>query len=213
MFHIRRKLRREEGASLVEFALIAPILFLLLFGLIDFGFIYNDFLSLRQGVRDGARQGAVANFGSQADCGNGGGTSGVTAGITSQQTLKLICTTRNRIGLDTTKMRVAVCLASLTTPSQCSNLSPPFVSGNPDYRDGNTLVVCGMYPATSRSGFLKPFLGSGVVTTRVAIRIEQTNYEINGSLGTNTDDLASAQESLAGTSDFPAGKTWAFCVP
>src|SRR5436305_1681114 len=53
MLNIRRTLRREDGASLVEFALIAPILFLLLFGLIDFGFIYNDFLSLRHGVRAG----------------------------------------------------------------------------------------------------------------------------------------------------------------
>jgi Flp pilus assembly protein TadG len=208
MLKMRRKLRGEEGASLVEFALIAPILFLILFGLIDFGFIYNDFLSVRQGVRDGARAGAVANFGTQTDCGNGGGAAGTfTAGITSQQALKLICTTRNRIGLDTDRMRIAICLSSLTTAGTCSN------SAVNDYKDGNSLVVCAMYPAQSRSGFLKPFLGNGVVTTRVSIRIEQTNYEINGSQGTNSDDLASAQESLAGTSSFPGGKNWNFCVP
>src|SRR3954469_14811189 len=103
MFHVRRKLRGEEGASLVEFALIAPILFLVLFGLIDFGFIYNDFLSVRQGVRDGARQGAVANFGTQTSCTN----DSFTSSITSTETKELICSTRNRIGLDNNKMRVA----------------------------------------------------------------------------------------------------------
>jgi Flp pilus assembly protein TadG len=144
MFKLVKKRRDQKGASLVEFALIAPILFLILFGLIDFGFIYNDFLSLRQGVRDGARQGAVANFGTQTDCGNGGGGAGtLTAGISSQQALKLICTTRNRIGLDTNSMRIAICLASLSTPGVCSN------SAASDYKDGNTLVVCGMYPATT----------------------------------------------------------------
>src|SRR6266542_3606513 len=91
---IRRKKRGDEGAALVEFALIAPILFLLLFGLIDFGFIYNDFLQLRQGVRDGARQGAVANFGSDSTC------SGLSTSSTSTQAKELLCATRNRIGLD-----------------------------------------------------------------------------------------------------------------
>jgi Flp pilus assembly protein TadG len=199
--HVRR--RKEEGASLVEFALIAPILFLLLFGIIDFGFIYNDFLSVRQGVRDGARAGAVANFGNQTSCNN---SNFIPIGTTSTQAEALICTTRNKIGLDPTKMRVAVCLASLTTAGACSN------SSSADYKDGNSLVVCAMYPATSRSGFLNPFLGNGVVTTRVSIRIEQTAYENAGSQGTNNDNLASLQEQLSGTG-FPSGKSWGFCVP
>jgi Flp pilus assembly protein TadG len=201
---IRRRLRREEGASLVEFALIAPILFLLLFGLIDFGFIYNDFLSVRQGVRDGARQGAVANFGTQTSCSN----DSFTGSITSTQAKELICTTRNRIGLDASKMRVAVCLADNAGTGCSSNTTVP----NPDYAAGRTLAVCAMYPATSRSGFLKPFLGNGVVTTRVAIRIEQTFNTASGSPLPNTDDLKSGFEDLNGAG-FPSGKSWGFCVP
>src|SRR3954453_8008586 len=104
---LRRRSRREEGAALVEFALILPILVLLLFGLIDFGFIYNDFLSLRQGVRDGARQGAVSNFGTSSSCNN----TGFTSSISSVQAKQLICATRDRIGLDSSRMRVAICLA------------------------------------------------------------------------------------------------------
>jgi len=200
---LRPKSRREDGAALVEFALILPVLLLLLFGMIDFGFIYNDFLSLRQGVRDGARQGAVANFGTQTSCNN----TAFTGTITSTQAKELICTTRNRIGLDSTKMRVGICLSNLAGDA-CSGTTAT------DYAAGRTLVVCGMYPATSKSGFLSSFVGNGVVTTRVAIRIEQTFNTASGSPLPNTDDLVSAFETLnpAGSS-FPTGKSWSFCAP
>ncbi len=202
---IRKRLRGDDGASLVEFALIAPILFLILFGLIDFGFIYNDFLSLRQGVRDGARAGAVANFGTQTSCNNTSATSGITA----TQTLELLCTARNRIGLDSSKMHVAVCLqASSTSVTNGSTTNGGNCStSSSDYVDGQELVVCGMYPATSRSGFLNPFLGNGVVTTRVAIRIEQTYAEI-------TNQTSAANNLVSGfETGLPSGKNWNFCVP
>lgn len=54
--------RRERGASLVEFAIILPIVCLMLFGIIEFGTGYNDYQSLRQGVREAARAGSVDNY-------------------------------------------------------------------------------------------------------------------------------------------------------
>jgi Flp pilus assembly protein TadG len=54
--------RRERGAEAVEFALIMVILFPLLFGIIQYGLFFNDFLQARQAVRQGARTGAVMNF-------------------------------------------------------------------------------------------------------------------------------------------------------
>jgi Flp pilus assembly protein TadG len=202
---LHRLRKREEGASLVEFALIAPILFLILFGLIDFGFIYNDFLSVRQGVRDGARQGAVANFGTDQSCSANASVAVTTlpAGTpASTEAQALICTTRNKIGLDSSKMRVAVTLAG---PGGATCASPC-------YADGSELVVCSMYPATSRSGFLKPFLNNGVVTTRVAIRIEQTGHEIDPN---TTDDLGSPAGSARYDyrEDPLPNKDWSFCTP
>lgn len=47
---------RENGAAAVEFALIAPILFALLFGIIAFGYM----LSFRQGISQSAAEGARA---------------------------------------------------------------------------------------------------------------------------------------------------------
>ncbi|MGH3318125.1 MAG: TadE/TadG family type IV pilus assembly protein [Nocardioidaceae bacterium] len=52
----------ECGAAAVEFALLVPLLFALLFGIIDYGLWFNDSLNVRQGVREAARRGVVQNF-------------------------------------------------------------------------------------------------------------------------------------------------------
>ena len=59
MSRFKRFLRSSRGANAVEFALIAPVFFLLVFGMIDFGFVFRDWLILTNGVREGARVGVV----------------------------------------------------------------------------------------------------------------------------------------------------------
>lgn len=49
----------ERGAAMVEFALILPILLVLIFGIIDFGFLFNAQVSLTQATREGVRLGAI----------------------------------------------------------------------------------------------------------------------------------------------------------
>ena len=51
--------RNERGTALVEFALIAPLLFLLLFGIIDFGRALNYYNQVTQLAGQGARAAAV----------------------------------------------------------------------------------------------------------------------------------------------------------
>ena len=51
--------RQERGASLVEFALIAPLLFMLLFGIITGGIVLSHNLQLASAARDAARYGAT----------------------------------------------------------------------------------------------------------------------------------------------------------
>jgi Flp pilus assembly protein TadG len=50
---------REGGASAVEFALIVPVLLMLVFGIIGFGIIFAQQLSLGNSARQAARYGAV----------------------------------------------------------------------------------------------------------------------------------------------------------
>lgn len=69
----------------MEMALVLPVLVLLLCGIVDFGLTLSDQISLNQGVREGARQGVVAEF-------------GATCAGTDRE--KLICFTEERSELD-----------------------------------------------------------------------------------------------------------------
>ena len=61
----RRKFRTERGASAVEFSLILSLLFIVLFGIIQFGIAFNRYQGLQAAAREGARIGSIA--GSQND--------------------------------------------------------------------------------------------------------------------------------------------------
>jgi Flp pilus assembly protein TadG len=52
---VMRVRRGAEGQGLVEFALIAPLFFLLLFSVIQFGFLLGGQIGLTNGVRETAR--------------------------------------------------------------------------------------------------------------------------------------------------------------
>jgi Flp pilus assembly protein TadG len=57
---LRRRAGSERGTALVEFALIAPLLFLVVFGIIEFGRILNAYNQLTQLAGQGARAAAVS---------------------------------------------------------------------------------------------------------------------------------------------------------
>ncbi len=52
---------KEKGAAAVEFALILPVLILILFGIIEFGIILYDKAVITNASREGARRGIVFN--------------------------------------------------------------------------------------------------------------------------------------------------------
>jgi Flp pilus assembly protein TadG len=51
--------RADEGQSLVEFSLILMPLFFILLGIIQFGFIFNTYVTMTNAARDAARLGTV----------------------------------------------------------------------------------------------------------------------------------------------------------
>jgi Flp pilus assembly protein TadG len=53
--------KREQGQTMTEFALVLPLLALLLFGVIQFGIVFHHYVTLTDAVRTGARQGAVGS--------------------------------------------------------------------------------------------------------------------------------------------------------
>lgn len=51
----------ERGAAAVEFALVLPVLVLLVMGLMEFSLVFNAQLSLSNAAREGARVMAISN--------------------------------------------------------------------------------------------------------------------------------------------------------
>ena len=75
----------DRGASLVEFALVAPLLILLLFGIIEIGWMFSQNLDVRHGAREGARLAAV-NFP------DGPGATGARTAANAEDLVAEICT-------------------------------------------------------------------------------------------------------------------------
>jgi Flp pilus assembly protein TadG len=58
----RHSTEKRRGQGLVEFALVMPILMLVLFGIIDTGWIVFSFSQLYNGMRESVRYGSVVGF-------------------------------------------------------------------------------------------------------------------------------------------------------
>ena len=60
----RISIRAQQGQTITEFTIVLPILVLLLFGVIQFGIAFNNYLALTDAARAGARKAAVSRFSS-----------------------------------------------------------------------------------------------------------------------------------------------------
>jgi hypothetical protein len=65
---LRRSEKRERGASLVEFSLVLPILFLVLVGIFEIGMAFKSYLTVAYLAREGARLAAFTGTNPNADC-------------------------------------------------------------------------------------------------------------------------------------------------
>ena len=59
---LRSRWRSEEGAELIEFALVAPLLILLFAAIVDFGNMFRSFEAVTNAAREGARVGVLPAY-------------------------------------------------------------------------------------------------------------------------------------------------------
>jgi Flp pilus assembly protein TadG len=87
----RLKIRDEQGQTMTEFAIVLPLLVVLLFGIIQFGIVFNNYVTLTDAARAAARKGAVSRNSSNptSDCQTQGFAS--AADLDSSK-LQLTCT-------------------------------------------------------------------------------------------------------------------------
>jgi len=56
----RIRTRDDNGQTMVEFILVLPVLLIVLFGIVQFGITFKDYVTLTDAVRAGARTAAVS---------------------------------------------------------------------------------------------------------------------------------------------------------
>jgi Flp pilus assembly protein TadG len=56
----RFSLKNQQGQSVAEFALVLPLLMIILLGILQFGVLFRDYLAVTDAVRAGARKAAVS---------------------------------------------------------------------------------------------------------------------------------------------------------
>ena len=141
-----RRNRRECGAAALEFGLVSPIVFAVLFGTLTYGLWFNDSLNLRQGLREASRQGVVANYGTETCTMTFSGTA------PSENLKHLMCKARADVGAMTGDTYLKVLL--------------------PDgWIRGKELVVCGMVHADRLPG-LVPLPGDRTIRWASRMSIE-----------------------------------------
>jgi len=143
---------QQRGVTLVEFALVAPVFFLLLLGMIDFGFTFSDYISLRNGVREGARQAVISPSGSA--------TCTLDTAPADEATRNVACIIKDRIGIAEDAVRVAIVLRDGDD------------AGTTTGDVGDPVLVCAATPVVSTSGVTAPFLGGRTLTSETEMRIE-----------------------------------------
>jgi Flp pilus assembly protein TadG len=57
-----RNIHDEKGQTMVEFTLVLPVLLVVLFGIIQFGLTFKNYVALTDAVRAGARTAAVSRL-------------------------------------------------------------------------------------------------------------------------------------------------------
>jgi Flp pilus assembly protein TadG len=115
-----KRARTERGAAAVEFALVAPLLFALVFGMIDFGWAINRYAVVGNAAREGVR---MASLGSPATTvsssvaaslsGIGGGGS-TTVSVTCEKPDSSPCVYSSAVGGDTAIVTVEYHVGWLT---------------------------------------------------------------------------------------------------
>ena len=73
-----RRKRDDRGAVMVEFAIVLPVLLLILLGIIEFGRAYNTQVSIQAAAREGARELALRHSSTAVESATRDGAPSVT---------------------------------------------------------------------------------------------------------------------------------------
>ena len=139
--------RSERGASVVEFAIVAPLLFLLLFGIIDFGWAFSQNLDVKPAAREGARLAAVNE------------AQGADPGARLDALIALVRERSTELADEDTQVYVTFA----DGPADANSTSQDI---------GDSVIICVRHPLRSLPGATSTFL-SGDLQSKAVIRMEK----------------------------------------
>lgn len=153
----------EDGASLVEFALVVPLFVFLLFAFIDFGLSFGGIVAMRSEVNSAARVAAVDQV--DPNC--------------AKALEPMLCTVADRIqgltGVNPSSVQVAI----------------GFVSASGAPQTGDDVIVCAQAQLLSTTGLTGPFLNGRTFYAASELRLEQSPNYGSGSEYVSTGDAGS----------------------
>ena len=123
----------------MEFALVLPVLLLVIFGIVNFGFIFAAQISLNGSARDAARAGVVKSLGATG------------AAKTCAEIVTLARDGAVTIGVDQTKINVTVTGPAGTCSTTSSSYNLPMCSAT-----NGRVVVAITYTAVSPAPLVPP---------------------------------------------------------
>ena len=131
----QRRTRDDRGAAAVEFALVVPILLLVVIGIVNFSFVLAQQISLNSAARQAARYGAVAGNSCLAIEGEGK-TAASTIGMTASQVPTPVisnCTAGDNADFPCTKPTTGPLVANVTVTMTRLGSSNPWVVTVPPF--------------------------------------------------------------------------------
>ena len=150
----QRRCHGDAGNAIVEFALTLPLIIVLLFGIVDFGFTFNDWIAVRQGGREGLRQALVDTHtpGGKDDWSCDTDFSKDTP-LPKSDAMNMVCFTKSRVGLDDKDTRVKIF--------------------GTDFHQNQPVKVCVQYKVSSFSGLFATFFENKVLFAQAESLLEK----------------------------------------
>jgi hypothetical protein len=149
---------RDAGAAALEFALVLPVLVLILFGIIDYGLYFSNTLDAESGVQTAARQATVGDL--DPTC------TPLDASPLSLQVRELMCMVKANTGSITGTAYVKVMF-----PADPANPNPASTAG---WSAGQQLIVCEVIDVQGLTGYvpLPRHDGQVAIRSKVVTQIE-----------------------------------------
>ena len=161
--YLRARRANEAGAAMVEFAIVVPLLVLLLCGTIDFGLIFGGYMTMESGVSSVTRTISLDAYQYTGSASCTGGPTTATADVVCN----IVASLGSLTGINTSTLHVGICFVTPGSAPSCSGTSATGTS------DSNDVEVCAQAAMESTTGLTSIFVSGTKVSTSSRLLMEQ----------------------------------------